>query len=369
MKLGLVRRAERLADSPDTVVIVEPTIGATARSKGSLFLVVTARAGPRLREATHLVAETIRREYYYDESAGLVVCLEKAIRAANRRSSPSGTGSGLGDGPTGPIGVGLAVVRGNELYVVTTGPAEAYLVRQAHLLTLPDADPRPAACRSTDLAPEVWRGEIAVGDSLVLVSSNLTREARPGRAQGRRGDAPPAGGDGASPPPVRGRRRRGSDAAIAFEATEVSATTQQRPPRSRAAARAARGPPDRSPIPLADSVGDGLAAVSSGASRARSGRRQRARPGRLDRLAGPAAAARDPLSAGHARRDPARVAAPGRGRGARVRRRGRRLLGIGLWVIGGTGGTDQDPADHRRRAARSRRPRRTSGSSSTTART
>ena len=37
-----------------------------------------------------------------------------------------------------PIGVGVAVVRGNEMYVATVGPAEAYLIRQARLSTLPD---------------------------------------------------------------------------------------------------------------------------------------------------------------------------------------------------------------------------------------
>ncbi|HEX7471583.1 MAG TPA: hypothetical protein VF323_00745, partial [Candidatus Limnocylindrales bacterium] len=62
----------------------------------------------------------------------------------------------------------------------------------------------------------------------------------------------------------------GSDGALAVEATEVSSTARQRalvpvrPPEPLA------GTPDRSPIPLADSVGDGVAAVSAGAGRARS---------------------------------------------------------------------------------------------------
>ena len=139
MKLGVVAEDERLEDSPDTVAIVEPTIGATARSKGSLYLVVTgARPGRHLHEATRLVADTIQGEYYYDESAGLVVCLEKAIRTANRRLVAQREQLGLGGDGSGPVGIGVAVVRGNELYVVTSGPVEAYLVRQAHLLTLPD---------------------------------------------------------------------------------------------------------------------------------------------------------------------------------------------------------------------------------------
>src|SRR5439155_750926 len=42
MKLGVIAESDRASDSPDTVVIVEPTIGAIARSKGHLYLIVTS---------------------------------------------------------------------------------------------------------------------------------------------------------------------------------------------------------------------------------------------------------------------------------------------------------------------------------------
>ena len=42
MKLGVIAEQDRASDSPDTVVIVEPTIGAIARSKGHLYLIVTS---------------------------------------------------------------------------------------------------------------------------------------------------------------------------------------------------------------------------------------------------------------------------------------------------------------------------------------
>jgi hypothetical protein len=270
MKLGLVAEPERLEDSPDTVTIVEPTIGATARSKGSLFLVVTGvGVGRRLREATRLVADTVSGEYYYDESAGLVVCLEKAIRAENRRLLAQRERLVLGGGPVGPIGIGLAVVRGTELYVVTTGPVEAYLVRQAHLLTLPDAG-RAHGLPMEEVTPVVWRGEIAVRDSLVLISSNLTAKLGPDELK----DAVVTLHPQAAMEHLHHRfvaaGGAGSDAALALEAGEVSATAHRgrlvpaRPPEPLA------GVPDKSPIPLADSVGGGMAAVSSGASRARS---------------------------------------------------------------------------------------------------
>ena len=104
----------------------------------------------------------------------------------------------------GPIGIGVAVVRGNEMYVATVGPAEAYLIRQARLSTLPDPH-RERGLPSAALEPDVWRGEISVGDSLVLISPNVIAKLGAGRAQGRDGHPPSAVGDGAPAPAVRGR--------------------------------------------------------------------------------------------------------------------------------------------------------------------
>src|SRR3954454_10811276 len=140
MKLGVVAEHDRLADSPDTLIVVEPSVGSVARSKGHLYLLVTSRISSRhALEATRLAAETIRNEYYYDESAGIRVCLEKAIASVNKRLHHQRERLSLGrQDRDGPIGIAVAVVRGNELYVATVGPAEAYLIRQARLATLPD---------------------------------------------------------------------------------------------------------------------------------------------------------------------------------------------------------------------------------------
>jgi len=174
MKLGVISEPDRASDSPDTIVVVEPSIGSVARSKGHLYLLVTSRISSRhALEATRLAAETIRNEYYYDESAGIRVCLQKAIATANKRLAHQADRLGLktSDG-NGPIGVGVAVVRGSEMYVATVGPAEAYLIRQARLSTLPDPH-RERGLPSGALEPDVWRGEISVGDSLVLISPNV----------------------------------------------------------------------------------------------------------------------------------------------------------------------------------------------------
>jgi hypothetical protein len=270
MKLGIVPEADRLPDSPDTVLHVEPRIGAQTRSKGHLYLLVTSRVpGRKALDATRLVADSIRAEYYYDESAGIRVCLAKAIQAANKRLSHARERGGLGQiDASGPIGVAVAVVRDNELYVSTVGPAEAYLSRGARLSTLPDPH-RDRGLPAADLEPDVWRGEINVGDQLLLVSPAISERLgaddlkdalvtlHPQSAvEELHGKFVAAGGTG-------------SDGAITLEVGEVAASRSGRAPIPVRPAEPLAGVPDRSPIPLADSVAGGVAAAQSAAGAAR----------------------------------------------------------------------------------------------------
>jgi len=271
MKLGVLAERDRLPDSPDTVLVVEPTVGSQARTKGQLYLLVTSMVpGPRAREATRLVANAIRHEYYYDESAGIRVCVVKAILAANKRLAHARERSSLGhvEG-VAPIGVGIAVVRDHELYVATVGPAEAYLSRGARLSTLPDPH-RERGLPTPDLEPDVWRGEINVGDQLALVSPNVMARLGPEELKDALVTLHPQ-------PAIEHLHRRfaeaggsGSDGALVLEAAEVAVTRSSRtlvpvrPPEPLA------GLPDRSPIPLADTVSGGVAAAQAGARRARS---------------------------------------------------------------------------------------------------
>ena len=58
MKLGVIAEPDRVSDSPDTIVVVEPSVGSVARSKGNLYLIVTSTvASARAQEATQLAAE------------------------------------------------------------------------------------------------------------------------------------------------------------------------------------------------------------------------------------------------------------------------------------------------------------------------
>ena len=270
MNLGLLAETQRLPDSADTVVVVEPNIGSTSRTKGSLFLLVTGAGGRKLREATKIVAERIRDDYYYDLSAGISVCLRKAVQAANRMLLHSSDRPTVAHGEAGPIGLALAVIRGNELYVATVGPAEAYLVRQARLLTLPDASPDSGMPAEEIDGPDVWHGEIDAGDCLILMSPNVTRRIGLGPIQDAVLQLHPQAA-------VEEIHRQfgssslgstGGDGILLIEATEVASTHKTSPLKPVWPGESMAGAPQRSPIPLADTVAGGVAAMQTTARHA-----------------------------------------------------------------------------------------------------
>ncbi|HUP82982.1 MAG TPA: hypothetical protein VM284_02210 [Candidatus Limnocylindria bacterium] len=271
IKYGLVADEDRLSSSVDALIVTEPTTGSKARSKGSLYLIATSRqSGGRTREACKLVADSIRREYYYDESAGIAIVLEKAIRASNRRLRHSREGSGL---PVGAIGIALAVVRGNELYVATCGEADGYLVRSARLL-MPEHDSGSGLPATDALKIDVWRGEFSVGDSLILCSRNMVEVVGTEELKNAVVTLHPqsaaehlhhlfvaAGGDG-------------SDAVLAIEATEVSLSKVEHKLVPVTPSEPLAGAPIASPIPLADKMAGAASAVQERAVAARGALRE-----------------------------------------------------------------------------------------------
>ena len=272
-----------------------------------------AEVGGRAREATALVADTIRREYYYDESAGVPICLEKAVRSANRKLRGSREGNGL------PPRLARHRARGRAQQRAVRGHDRRRRGLPGPRRAAADARPQRSsgACpRTTRCGVDVWRGELAVGDSLLLVSRNLTEVVGTEELKNAVVTLHPqsavehlhhlfvaAGGDG-------------SDAVLAVEATELALRPRRSAPgpgrrAGRRVRRAARGARSR-PAP-------GGGRRLGGHRRVRWRRvggdrrvRRRRRPG-----AGPDAAAR----AVAARRDAAglatRVAAPGGARAAR----------------------------------------------------
>jgi len=266
LKYGLVSEEDRLSNSSDAVLVTEPTTGSKARTKGSLYLVVTSKTtGGKTRDACRLVADTIRREYYYDESAGIAIVLEKAIRAANRRLRHSREGGGLNQSS---VGVAVAVVRGNELYVATCGDADSYLIRAARLL-MPEHESGEGLPAADNVRIDVWKGDFAVGDSLVLCSRNLVEVVGTEELKNAVVTLHPqsavehlhhlfvaAGGEG-------------SDAVLTIEATEVSLNRVEHKLTPVSPSEPLAGAPMKSPIPLADTVSGAATAIQDRAVAAR----------------------------------------------------------------------------------------------------
>lgn len=271
LKYGLVSEEDRLPDSSDALLVSEPTTGSKTRTKGSLYIVVSAvSSAGRGREACRLVADVIRREYYYDESAGIVIVLEKAIRAANRRLRDAREASGM---EAGSIGVAAAVVRGNELYVASCGPAESYLIRSARLL-MPEHKPGEGLPQAEVPRVDVWRGDFGVGDSLVLCSRNVVEVVGTEELKNAVVTLHPqsavehlhhlfvaAGGEG-------------SDGALVIEATEVALSHVEHRLVPVAPSEPPGGAALGSPIPLADQLADAATAVQDRAAAARGAARE-----------------------------------------------------------------------------------------------
>jgi len=258
-KLGLIPDEERLEASPDAVVVHEPTIGATSRSKGSLFAVIAASAGgAKTREATQYLADEIERSYYYDESAGIPICLEKALQGANRRLVHRREAHGL---QPGSVGIAVAVVRERELYVATAGEVDAFLARAGGLLTLPEEERGPGVPTTDDLRVDVWRGELLVGDVLVLASREFARRLGPEEIRRSVTTLHPGSAAQHLHHELLAEGATGSDAILVIEATEIPATRTDRTLVPVKAAEPLAGAPDSSPIPLADSVAAGASAV------------------------------------------------------------------------------------------------------------
>ncbi len=264
--LGLVPEGERLESSPDATLVQVPTIGATARSKGSLYAIATVRGGTaRAREATHLLLETVQREYYYDESAGIPICLEKAIRSANRRL---GHRRDLHLPAGGGMSAVITVVREREIYVATVGDADAFLARQGRLLTLPEADRGPGLPAPGNLHVDVWRGELLVGDVVLLATGELARRLGVDEVRGAITTLPPAQAAAHLHHRLVAEGAQDSDAILVIEASEVPATRVEHRLVPVHPADPLAGAPDRSPIPLADSVVEGVTVVRGTAVRA-----------------------------------------------------------------------------------------------------
>jgi len=167
----------------DTILVSEPEVGATLRTKGRFyFLCEVIPPGRQGAEIGREVSDLARQEYYYDLSAGIEVSLRKALRDANRRAA-----SRLRD-QHGRLTLhcACAVLVDNTLYAARIGAAQIFLVRRARLF-LPGNDPgeladfvhrtttrvADALGSETDLLPTVWKQSIEPQDTVILAGGGL----------------------------------------------------------------------------------------------------------------------------------------------------------------------------------------------------
>ena len=168
--------------SSDVIVVSEPTLGATLRTKGRFyFLCEVLPQGKPGADVAREVADLVREQYEYDLSAGIEVAIRKALRDANRRAAHR-----LRD-QHGRVTLhaACAILVNNELYAARIGQAQIFLVRRARLFLpgdeqneLADFVHRTTTRRASslgsepDLLPSVWKQAIEPGDTIILAGGN-----------------------------------------------------------------------------------------------------------------------------------------------------------------------------------------------------
>src|SRR5688572_558734 len=269
-RIGLPSAEERPPDAFDLVAFNEPSVGALARTKGSLFLLAQLTGGSApLAKAAQEALDAIQRDYYYDLSAGVVVSLAKALAGANRRLYH--VRKRLGIPRRAGVSVVAVVIRGHEAHAAKLGPASAVVVRDGRMYEVPpppavtEEDPRVQRRRvaatlgeALEVAPYTWHGALAPGDRIALLSRHFAHavgvdELKQALSEMRPG---PAVEHLQQVFAIRGGS--GSDGILAIEVAELGATEtvhQLEPVRP---AEPFAGLPDQSPVPLADAIGRGL---------------------------------------------------------------------------------------------------------------
>lgn len=286
-RIGLPATDERAPGALDVVRFREPSVGAMARTKGSLFLLAQVTGSdPSLARAANEALDEVERDYYYDLSAGTLWTLGKALKAANRRLYHHRRKFGIGK--RGGVGVVAVAIRARELHVAKLGPASAVIVREGRMFELPpppavaEEDPRIRQRRvaaslgeALEVEPYTWHGDLAAGDRVALVSRNLAHvvgvdELRAAIASLR----PAAAAEHIQQLfAIRGGGR-GSDGLMVVEILELAATDTTQHLEPVRPAEPLAGLPDESPVPLADAMGrllhragDGIDAAQAAAGR------------------------------------------------------------------------------------------------------
>ena len=269
-RIGLPSAEERPADAFDLAAFHEPSVGALARTKGSLFLLAQLTGGSAsLAKAAQEALDAIQRDYYYDLSAGVVVSLAKALAGANRRLYHAR--KRLGIPRRSGVSVVAVVIRGHEAHAAKLGPASAVIVRDGRMYEVPpppavtEEDPRIRRRRvaatlgeALEVEPYTWQGALAPGDRIALVSRHFAHTVGVEELKGAIGSMRPAQAVEHLQHLFAIRGGSGSDGILAVEVTELPSTATTHHLEPVRPAEPFAGLPDQSPVPLADAIGRGL---------------------------------------------------------------------------------------------------------------
>lgn len=269
-RIGLPSAEERPADAFDLTAFHEPSVGALARTKGSLFLLAQLTGGSAsLAKAAQEALDAIERDYYYDLSAGVVVSLAKALAGANRRLYH--VRKRLGIPRRAGVSIVAVVIRGHEAHAAKLGPASAVIVRDGRMYEVPpppavtEEDPRIRRRRvaatlgeALEVEPYTWQGALAPGDRIALVSRHFAHTVGVEELKAAIGSMRPAQAVEHLQHVFSIRGGSGSDGILAIEVTELPSTATTHHLEPVRPAEPFAGLPDQSPVPLADAIGRGL---------------------------------------------------------------------------------------------------------------
>lgn len=266
-RIGLLAGEERAPDALDQVRFRQPTVGAEVRTKGSLFLLAQVTGGDAaLGRAAAEALEGIERDYYYDLSAGATGSISKALAGANRLLYHQR--ARLGITRRGGVSIVALVVLRREGHVAKLGPAAAVIVRDERMFELPpppsvdEEDPRLRERRvaeslgeALEIQPYTWQGELTAGDRIALLSRNVAQVVGVEEVQRALATLRPSAAVEHLHQLFKIRGGQGSDGLLAIEMVELAATAATHRLEPVMPHEELAGLPDRSPVPLADAIG------------------------------------------------------------------------------------------------------------------
>ncbi len=170
----------------DMITVAEPrSLFAPEAYKGTLYVLVEAEAiAPRSQQMCVLAAQTVRRAFYENPTFSITAAMRRAIAAANKAIYEQNIAQPAGKRAT--VGITVAVLKENDLFVAQVQPAQMYVLSEGVLRALPahpSWDPAHVSVapftRSGALGaslfvdPEMYRCALRPAESLILCSSGF----------------------------------------------------------------------------------------------------------------------------------------------------------------------------------------------------